>query len=310
MRYHGKWGEVTLAVLACVILVALICKDIIKIKEDERNEYVENIPCNKETNIAVLMYHYFNNENDLKNDPYKGITTEEIEADLKWINESGIQTVTGRDVLNYINGEIDLPEKCVWITLDDGHYSIYRDFFPLALKYNCKATVSLVGEFISDYSKTRVESIPKSMWMNWDEVSEIAKCGLIEFGSHSNYMHHNEKRYGVKMLEGESASDYTNVLIEDEEPLIDMITKATGEKPIIFAYPYSAPQGGYYGFMTDQFGFQLLLNGDEEEWSNTKGNKFIKGQGVDTLNNRMIRRFGRYTGDNIEKLVNDIWTDN
>ena len=146
--------------------------------------------------------------------------------------------------------------------------------------------------------------------MTWDEVAEIAESGCIEFGSHTNYMHTRENgRYGVQMMDGERPEDYSAVLHKDMDPLNDLIEQYCGYAPQIFGYPYSAPQGGYYGFMTTELGYELLLCGNETAWSTTNGNYFVHGLGVENLEDRIIRRFGRYSGTDIEVVLNEIWNN-
>ena len=85
---------------------------------------------------------------------------------------------------NWYNKKIELPEKSVLITFDDGYADNYYFAYPILKKYNLKATFFVVGSWIKDKTE---EYIPgKNQIMGFDKINEIKKeYPNIEFQSHS-----------------------------------------------------------------------------------------------------------------------------
>lgn len=264
------------------------------------------------TNVAVLMYHYFCTDEDLRKGGLKNggtVSVDEFEADLKYFKENGIRTITSSELIQFWNGEIDLPEKCVMITIDDGHYSVYKYVRSLLETYNCKANVAVIGEFASKRSIYRSENPQKNYWMTWEEISELAKLDCFEFGSHSNFMHNatDGGRYGTRIMEGESEADYRNALLNDNLPLNAKLLDACGYSPTFFAYPYNDPCDPSRSIMVDDLGMQVLMVGNSPYFCKTNGNCFVKGISQSRLESHLMRRFARHAGDDIGALLTQIW---
>ena len=78
--------------------------------------------------VPVLMYHEFVTQQDLDSgiafDEY-AIYAHEFEHDLQWLLENGYTTITARELAGYLNGEGEIPEKPVILTIDDGKFGVY-----------------------------------------------------------------------------------------------------------------------------------------------------------------------------------------
>ena len=73
----------------------------------------------------------------------------------------------------YLFPQKNLDKKIFVITFDDGYRSNYLNALPLLKKYNLKATIFLIFNFIG-----------KENYLNWNEIFEMQDYG-IEFGSHT-----------------------------------------------------------------------------------------------------------------------------
>ena len=91
--------------------------------------------------VPILMYHsilksrrgqYIISPDDLKND-------------LLWLKEHRYESVFVSDLINFCEGNGDLPEKPVVITFDDGHYNNYYYAKPIFEELQFKATINIVG---------------------------------------------------------------------------------------------------------------------------------------------------------------------
>lgn len=99
-----------------------------------------------ERGIAILMYHTVYDPLD----PPRGvnnnyISTTNLEEQLKYLTDEGYSFPTWKEVRRYIDGEIDLPEKSVVLTFDDGTDGFRKYGVPLLNKYKVPATVFIIG---------------------------------------------------------------------------------------------------------------------------------------------------------------------
>ena len=97
--------------------------------------------------LSVLMYHKVYDPMDLTfnqrlNDNY--ISTDTLEEELKYLTDEGYSFPDWKAVRRYIDGEIDLPEKSVVLTFDDGTDGFRKNGIPLLKKYNVPATAFII----------------------------------------------------------------------------------------------------------------------------------------------------------------------
>lgn len=97
--------------------------------------------------LPVLMYH---NILISKNGTYT-VKPEQLEKDLAAIKREGYTTVFPSEVIAFVKGKGNLPQKPIMLTFDDGYYNNMYYALPLLKKYNMKATLNIIGAF-SEYS--------------------------------------------------------------------------------------------------------------------------------------------------------------
>lgn len=121
--------------------------------------------------VPVLNYHQINDrdENALT------VHTDQFEAQMKYLAEEGYHVITPEEMINAWENNEKLPEKPVIITFDDGYADNYRNAFPILQKYNLKATIFLISDYVSTYPN----------YLTWTQISEMQDSGLIDFESHT-----------------------------------------------------------------------------------------------------------------------------
>lgn len=123
--------------------------------------------------VAILMYHYFYDKKAKQteniNDNYMEIR--DFEAQMKYLHDKKFYFPTWKELADYVDGKINLPEKSVIVTCDDGDKSFFNLAIPILNKYNIKAT----GFIITSYPSAK--KIPKY------------KSNNIIFESHTHDMH-------------------------------------------------------------------------------------------------------------------------
>ena len=94
--------------------------------------------------LPVCMYHYVYDENDPPEDLYNRfgnyISQQELEKELNWLNEEGYYFPTWKEVREYIDGELMLPDKSIVITFDDGSRSFLDYGIPVLEKCRVPST--------------------------------------------------------------------------------------------------------------------------------------------------------------------------
>lgn len=109
------------------------------------NAYPPQTPEGAARGISILMYHNVYDPMDPPariNDNY--IPTTALEEQLQYLTEEGYSFPTWETVRRYIDGEIDLPEKSVVLTFDDGTDGFRKNGVPLLKKYNVHATAFII----------------------------------------------------------------------------------------------------------------------------------------------------------------------
>lgn len=202
-------------------------------------DYVErfrNYSGDKATFVPVLMYHYFYDATTDK--PTKGTNShsiQSVEAQLKWLWENDYVTLTMDELYAWMQGEIELPARCVLLTSDDGKDDFFEILQPTLKKYGFVAT-SFV---ITSYRK----NLPYKLTLS-----------NIEMHSHTHNMHRGTiKSGGVPdnrgMIQG----------VNIDEGVKDMTTsskKLNGSK--YMAYPYGT-YGGNAQKIVKKAGFRLAF---------------------------------------------------
>ena len=192
----------------------------------------------REAQIPIIMYHSL-----LKDPGLQGkyvISPEVLENDMKYLKEKGYTAVNVQDLLDFVDGKKELPEKPVILSFDDGYYNNYYYAYPLAKQYNMKIVIAPIGSCTDKFSATTDEHIPYSH-ITWDEIKEMMASGLVEFQNHTYDLHTNKQgKVGVKKMAGETDEAYQKRLAGDVVKMQQRMKENTGYEPSCFVYPFGA----------------------------------------------------------------------
>lgn len=185
--------------------------------------------------LPVIMYHSIVDDSS-KINQYT-VTPEIIENDMKYLKNQGFETVLTEELVQYIENDVPLPEKPVMITLDDGFYNNFCYLVPLLEKYDMKAVVSVVGEFVDSASQHDAH-VPEYSYLTWDDISEMSQHSCIEIGNHTYSMHSTDLRKGSSKLSYETPEQYSEIFFQDINKLQNLLETNSGVIPVSFAYPF------------------------------------------------------------------------
>ena len=150
--------------------------------------------------VPVLMYHSVKAAR--KNEwvhPMLSLTLEEFYRHLRLFKLFGCKSFFFDDLVDHIEGKNKLPNRSLILTFDDGYRDNLVFAFPLLKKYGLKATIWVNPEFVDDSDDTIAPTL-EDYWngkvtlqelqkidgfLNWAEMHEMEKSGIIDIQSHT-----------------------------------------------------------------------------------------------------------------------------
>ncbi len=221
--------------------------------------------------LIVLGYH--NVEDDDPDQSFLGVSTENLVAQLSWLQRNGYQPVAIDDLLAARDGRQTLPDKAVLLTFDDGYESFYSRVLPILKAFQFPAVLALTGAWLEGGAGTTHSYTPdnikvtqpsggtvqfgdkrvkRDVFLTWDQVREIASSGLVEIASHSYAHHHGTvanpqgnsepdvttRRFDPATGRYESAVSQRQGLEADSARMAQKIENETGKRPRVMVWPY------------------------------------------------------------------------
>ena len=158
-----------------------------------------NAPVPREkTRVAVLGYHNFS---ETKPVTEMLMRTSEFRSQMEYIRSAGLRVISMQEFLDWRLGTLQLPERCVLITLDDGWRSVYTDAYPILREFGYPFTLFLYTKYLTG----RGDSMTPAM------IREMQAHGAT-IGSHST-----SHLYPKSWKEAEAAGEETNNALMDTE---------------------------------------------------------------------------------------------
>lgn len=259
-----RLATITIIILAIIAIVAFVSNKIkksdeIQLSETNEIQLSETNLTNNEENIEqsnssvptsssttsslknglpILMYHFFYDKNTGTGKDNNYMEISDFEEQMKYLSDNNFYFPTWEEVEKYIDGEIELPEKSIVITVDDGDDSFFELAIPVIQKYNAKATTFVI-----------------TSWYGYRAASKEAN---ISYQSHSDNMHE-----GGADGKGVMLSWSYDKILEDVKNSSQVLGGAT-----IFCYPF-----GQYNDLDKQVlkdaGYKLAFT--------TEGGRVYKG---------------------------------
>ena len=115
------------------------------------------------------------------------VSEAKFESHLQWLRDNGYHPVSVQNLIDAAAGKARLPDKAVVLTFDDGFESFYTRAWPLLKKYNYPSVVAIIGAWINGEGRPDVPG--NKPVMNWAQVRELDRSGLVEIASHTYFLH-------------------------------------------------------------------------------------------------------------------------
>lgn len=125
--------------------------------------------------LPIVMYHYIEPPS-LKDTLRARLSTAPsvFEAQLAFLQENGYRTLFARELPGFLQKPETLPPHPMVLTFDDGYEDFYTFAFPLLQKYQAKATVYVMADYVNARG-----------YLGEREIGELLQSGLVEIGSHT-----------------------------------------------------------------------------------------------------------------------------
>lgn len=143
-----------------------------------------------------------------------------VEAGAVFLNEEQLLKAKAQN---------SFPEKCVWISFDDIDKSVYENAFPILKEANIPFTLFVIAGHVGSKDFSNLEMA------TWDELREMEKSGLADFGSHTFDMHRFEGETPVPVF---LLPDQSAAFKEDLKKSVEKIESELDVTVRSFAYPY------------------------------------------------------------------------
>jgi peptidoglycan/xylan/chitin deacetylase (PgdA/CDA1 family) len=121
--------------------------------------------------VPILMYHYISVP-PADADIYRtdlSVTPENFREQMAYLAENGYTPVDLYQLSAAITDQIELPEKPVVLTFDDGYLDNYQNAFPILQEFGFTGTFFV----ITDYADQGADG-----YANWEQLEEMAAAGM------------------------------------------------------------------------------------------------------------------------------------
>lgn len=227
----------TLNLTLCLLLICVFSMGLSVVPKaiDYRTEEV--VTAVDAVKLPIIMYHSILKDPARAND--YTISPGTLESDIKYLVQHGYTFILGQDLIDYVYGNKNLPNKPILITFDDGHYNNYYYAMEILERYNAKAIISPIGIECVLYTENTDEN-PNYAYCSIDNLKIMVESGIFEVANHSYNLHDYGIREGSKILDYEDVSSYKNLFVEDTLKAESYLEAALGCEITAYTYPFGA----------------------------------------------------------------------
>ncbi len=171
------------------------------------------------SHIVVLQYHHFGHTT-----PYStSVTPEQFDRHLRYLEENGYLVWSLEKSVAHLQQGLDVPAKCIAITIDDAYRSIYTEAFPRLKKLKWPFTV-----FVS----TKGVDQGRNIHLTWGQMREMTSYGT------TFAMHTHTHAHLIRKKKGESQAAW-KIRVTDEILISQKrLKEELGAQSRLFAYPF------------------------------------------------------------------------
>jgi peptidoglycan/xylan/chitin deacetylase (PgdA/CDA1 family) len=192
--------------------------------------------------VPVLAYHGVNGERD-----HYSVTRRQFAEQLAMLDRAGFETITIAEYVRFLQGvTVNLPQRPILITFDDGRLDSYRGADRILAKHSFRATMFAIAGFVEEQS---------TFYLTWDELRTMAANGNWDVQEHAGVGHvnvrydaagHEGPAYAYRQYHpgGRGLETFTEYKRRVEHDILwakrTMSEQLPGFSPLSFAVPYGS----------------------------------------------------------------------
>lgn len=165
----------------------------------------------------IFIYHRFNDSRY----PSTNISSANFRAHLQLLHEEHFSVLSLGEVVDAIENNKELPERCAVITVDDAYRSFLVEAWPLLREFGYPVTL-----FVN------TDTVGGGDFLSWQELKLLHRQG-VEIGNHSA-----AHAYMLDRLPDETVQDWKDRMTTDLQRSRQAFAKYFDVTPELFAYPY------------------------------------------------------------------------
>ena len=132
--------------------------------------YISSLP--EPQGFPILEYHTVTKTPDIDSKRYN-VPPDEFNAQLDYLEQNGYNTITPLEFMKAKHNKMQLPDKPIILTFDDGYEDNYLEMLPILEAHGMKAAVYVI-----------TNELGKPGYLTFDELRDMQNRG-IEIGSHT-----------------------------------------------------------------------------------------------------------------------------
>lgn len=189
--------------------------------------------------LPILMYHHIAEADNAD----CVVSADTFAIHLKLLSEDGYESVTPRQLVDFVTDGTPLPEKPYLIVFDDGYESNLELALPLLSEYDEHAIICFIGSSMGrrTYKDTDSAIIPH---FGIGGARKLIDSGHITLGSHTWDMHMYAplesgriREYAVRCAD-ETEEQFALAFYADCTKMRDFMRDELGCAMTVFAYPH------------------------------------------------------------------------
>ena len=236
-------------------------------KDSIENTYDNDNGMTNKDKIRTLNYHFIYNPEKRECNEDICHTLEQFESELKYLNENGYFTMKLNELELYLDGKIQIPEKSIVLTIDDG--TVFDlDAIKLLEKYKVNLTMFVITSFVG----------------NIDEL----KSDYLDLESHTHNMHNQYECPGYGSQGGGILCLPEEQVLSDLKTSQDILGGST-----YFAYPFFDFNDRAIKLLKEA-GFRLAFIGQYD----TEGYSY-----KDKTDHYKLRRMGIFSDTDLNEFI-------
>jgi peptidoglycan/xylan/chitin deacetylase (PgdA/CDA1 family) len=193
----------------------------------ERPGYIHKRSVKVDKGIPVLVYHHIL-PSELMTTKNSTISLETFEQQMMYLADRQFETLTARQLYDYLEGRLVVPEKAVLLTFDDGLLSTKEYAYPLLKQYGFTALQHIISSR-TDRAQGAQKFDGEGLLQFFTAADLVEVSDVFELEAHTAELHSLNEESGTGVALDRSKEE---ILMDLKKNLMQVPTAIT------LAYPY------------------------------------------------------------------------